>query len=269
MALATGNMQVALTVLGDAGGPYLDVYQEHGIRMALGPGVIEVGSRPSALKPVTYEGGEIRLYPCDFEKWIGSADLRVLSINISDDVLAAACNGNRGQIELRRAADLLDPRVVGLVSAVDAERAAGFPGGRLFLDSVEQALALSLVDGYAVRRPPRAINRGGLAPGRLRTVTEFVDANIDEDLTLEQMADSVNLSVAHFSQMFRKSTGHSPHQFVLRHRIERAKEILGSADMRVLDVAVACGFKTQQHFARVFRQVCGISPSEYRREVLR
>jgi AraC family transcriptional regulator len=70
-----------------------------------------------------------------------------------------------------------------------------------------------------------------------------VDATIDENLTLEQMADSVNLSVAHFSQMFRKSTGHSPHQFVLRHRIERAKEILGSADMRVLHVAVACGFK--------------------------
>ena len=165
--------------------------------------------------------------------------------------------------------DLLDPRVVGLVSAVDAERAADFPGGRLFLDSVEQALALSLVDGYAVRRPPRAVYRGGLAPSRLRKVTEFVDARIDEDLTLEQMADSVNLSVGHFSQMLRKSTGHSPHQFVLRHRIERAKEILRAADMRVLDVAVACGFKTQQHFARMFRQVCGISPSEYRHEVLR
>jgi AraC family transcriptional regulator len=111
--------------------------------------------------------------------------------------------------------------------------------------------------------------RGGLAPARLRKVTEFVHAKIDEGLTLEQMADLVNLSVAHFSQMFRKSTGQSPHQFVLHSRVERAKDILRTADTRVLDVAVACGFKTQQHFARVFRQVCGVSPTEYRQEFLR
>ena len=206
-------MEVALAVPGDVAAPYLDAYQAHGIRMALGAGVVEVGSRRSALAPVTYEGGEIRLYPCHFEKWIGSADLRVLSINISDAALTAACHANRGQIELRRHADITDPRVVAPVSAVNAERAASFPSGRLFLDSVEQALALSLVDGYAVRRPSPAIYRGGLAPARLRKVMEFVQAKIDEDLTLEQMADSVNLSVAHFSQMFRRSTGQSPHQF--------------------------------------------------------
>jgi AraC family transcriptional regulator len=64
--------------------------------------------------------------------------------------------------------------------------------------------------------------------------------------------------------MFRKSTGESPHQFVLRHRIERGKEMLREQEARVLDVAIACGFKTQQHFARVFRRICGISPTEYR-----
>src|SRR5205823_14829360 len=61
-----------------------------------------------------------------------------------------------------------------------------------------------------------------------------------------------------------KSTGESPHQFVLRHRIERAKQMLRAAEARILDVAIACGFKTQQHFARVFRRVCGTSPTEYR-----
>jgi AraC family transcriptional regulator len=69
--------------------------------------------------------------------------------------------------------------------------------------------------------------------------------------------------------MFRKSTGETPHQFVLRQRIERAKQMLRAPEGRVLDVAVACGFKSQQHFARVFRQLCGASPTEYRREFLR
>ena len=146
---------------------------------------------------------------------------------------------------------------------------AGFPSGRLFLDSVEQALAVALVERYAASRPSPVIYRGGLGPARLRKVTELVDARTDGDLSLDDMANYVKLSVAHFSQMFRRSTGQSPHQFVLRHRIERAKEILRTEEVGVLNVALACGFKTQQHFARVFRQVCGVSPTEYRREFLR
>jgi AraC family transcriptional regulator len=81
------------------------------------------------------------------------------------------------------------------------------------------------------------------------------------------MARSVGLSTAHFSQMFRKSTGESPHRFLLRQRVERAKEMLRAAEGRILDIAIACGFKTQQHFARVFREIYGASPTEYRQEL--
>jgi DNA-binding GntR family transcriptional regulator/AraC-like DNA-binding protein len=126
---------------------------------------------------------------------------------------------------------------------------------------------LALVDRYVERRPVRTY-RGGLCPARLRRVAELVHAKIEDELTLDEMAESAGLSPAHFSQMFRKTTGESPHQFVLRHRIERAKEMLCATEGRVLDVAVACGFKTQQHFARVFRRMCGASPTEYRREFL-
>jgi AraC family transcriptional regulator len=80
------------------------------------------------------------------------------------------------------------------------------------------------------------------------------------------MAQSVGLSTAHFARMFRKSTGETPHQFVLRQRLERAKSMLGAPDARVLDVALACGFKTQQHFAEVFRNFWRVSPTQYRRE---
>jgi AraC family transcriptional regulator len=91
---------------------------------------------------------------------------------------------------------------------------------------------------------------------------------MEDDLGLDEMAQAVGLSTAHFARMFRKSTGETPHQFVLRERLERAKAMLRAPDTRVLDVAVACGFKTQQHFAQAFRDLWGTTPTEYRQDLI-
>jgi len=106
--------------------------------------------------------------------------------------------------------------------------------------------------------------RGGLSPVQLRRVTSFVHENLHQDVSLMQMAEEANLSPAYFSQLFHRSTGVAPHQFVLRARVERAKELLVKEDARVLDVAIACGFQTQQHFARVFGARCRMSPRQFR-----
>jgi serine phosphatase RsbU (regulator of sigma subunit)/DNA-binding GntR family transcriptional regulator len=139
---------------------------------------------------------------------------------------------------------------------------------------------LGEVSGYADGQPQRddmtlivmKVQEGcggaGLTPASIRRVTELVHVKMEDGLTVDEMAESAGLSAGYFSQMFRKSTGETPHQFVLRLRVERAKEMLRDADARILDVAVACGFKTQQHFARVFRKMCGASPTEYRQEFL-
>jgi AraC family transcriptional regulator len=142
-------------------------------------------------------------------------------------------------VELRVVPKFADARLGALVAAVNAERVAGFPSGRLFLDSIELALAIALVNDYAFRRKSPRIYRGGLTPARLRKVVELVHAEMEGDLSLAELADAAGLSITHFSQMFRQSTGQSPHQFVLHRRIERAKEMLGAAENRVLDVAVA------------------------------
>src|SRR5258707_5279767 len=155
-----------------------------------------------------------------------------------------------------------------MVAAVDAEMVAGFPNGRLFLDSVEQAMAVALVNGHAVRHRPVQIYKGGLGSARLRRIKELVHVKMEDDLSLDEMAQSVGLSTAHFGRMFRKSTGETPHQFVLRQKIDRAKAMLRAPDARILDVAVACGFKTQHHFAQGFRDFCRVSPSECRQHFL-
>ena len=235
------------------------------LAMALRPGSIEIGSRRSKMKRFTYSTGGMRLTSYHLEKWYRTDDLPVMTIAISDMALTAASNETAGKVELHSIDNLVDARVGALTAAVSAERSAGFPSGRLFLDCIEQALAVALVNSYAVHHRSLGVYRGGLGPARLRRVKEFVHAKMEDELRLSELAQSVGLSTAHFSEMFRKSMGETPHQFVLRVRVERAKEMLRSAESRVLDVAIACGFKTQQHFARVFRQLCGASPTEHRR----
>src|SRR5258708_746666 len=243
----------------------MGVQHQPGSFLAFAAGSAEVGLRRSEMMRLTFGAGEMCLVPRHFETWVRTDDLHYLylSVGISDAALAAACDGTRGDVELRRVESLVDARVGALVAAVNAERVAGFPSGRLFLDSVEQALAVALFNGCAGRHRSVQTHRGGLGCARLRRIKAFVDAKMEDDLTLCEMAQAVELSTAHFSRMFRKSTGETPHQFLLRQRVERAKEMLRAAHARVMDVAVACGFKTQQHFEQVFRPVCRTTPPTY------
>jgi AraC family transcriptional regulator len=244
------------------------VRHDQAFAMMLGPGSIEWGSKRSALEKFDYAAGDLALCHRHEGEWVGFMNVRHLQLGISDAALMASSDGAYGEVELYPSRKFADPRLSALVAAARAEMVAGFPSGRLFMDSVEQAMAVTLVEGHAVRHRPVQIYRGGLGSARLRRIRELVHAKMGDDLSLDEMAQSIGLSTAHFARMFRKSTGETPHQFVLRQRVERAKAMLRVPDVRVLDVAVACGFTTQQHFAQVFRDVCGVSPTKYRQDFL-
>lgn len=240
------------------------IRHDQAFAMMLRPGSIEWGSKRSALEKFDYTAGDLALCDRHMGEWVGLMNVSHLQLGISDAALMACSDGAYGEVELRASRKFAEPRLSAMVAAVHAEMLAGFPSGRLFLDSVEQAMAVTLVNGHAVRHHPVQFSRGGLGSARLRRIKELVHAKMEDDLSLDEMAESVGLSTAHFARMFRKSTGKTPHQFVLRQRLERAKAMLRAPDARVLDVAIACGFKTQQHFAQVFRDVWGVSPTEYR-----
>ena len=152
-----------------------------------------------------------------------------------------------------------------LLAAVQAEEAGGNLLGRLYMDSIAQALAATLVHLRGNLRRSLPQYRCGLLPTQLSRVKEFIYARIDREISLHQLAKIAGLSSSYFTQMFRRSTGQAPHQFVLNARVEHAKDLLKAPGVRVIDVAIGCGFQTSQHFARVFRSVCAVSPTEYRR----
>ena len=244
------------------------IRHDQAFAMMLRPGSIEWGPKRSPLENFDYTAGDLALCDRHVGEWVGLMKVPHLQLGISDAALMACSDGAYGEVDLRPSRKFSEPRLSAMVAAVHAEMVAGFPSGRLFLDSVEQAMAVTLVNGHAVRHRPVQIYKGGLGSARLRRIKELVHVKMEDDLSLDEMAQSVGLSTAHFGRMFRKSTGETPHQFVLRQKIERAKAMLRAPDARILDVAVACGFKTQQHFAQVFRDVCRVSPTEYRQDFL-
>ena len=113
--------------------------------------------------------------------------------------------------------------------------------------------------------PPAARAELGTLPlSRLRRVTEHISEHLDQDLTLAQLGAVVYMSPYHFARLFQRSTGVSPHQFVVRTRIDRAVTLLAARELSIARISRAVGFRTASHFSTVFRRVTGVTPRAYR-----
>jgi len=106
--------------------------------------------------------------------------------------------------------------------------------------------------------------RGGLPPRVLRRIREYIDGNIDQRISVELLAGLANLSVCYFVRAFKQSTGITPHDYLIRQRVERTKQLLSDSDMPLSEIALVAGFADQSHFSRRFRQHVGMSPRDYR-----
>ena len=114
--------------------------------------------------------------------------------------------------------------------------------------------------------PPALLAEDGLSPSQFRRVLAFIAERLSRNPTLSELAREAGLSAAYFSQRFKSSTGTSPHQYLLRLRICKAKTLLEESESPIIDIAAECGFQTQQHFARIFRRLTSSTPTEYRRQ---
>lgn len=114
------------------------------------------------------------------------------------------------------------------------------------------------------QRAPAAQARGGLPPGAMRRVREYVDAHLGENMDLAELASIAGLSVFHFARQFKQSAGVTPHHYLVQRRIERAQDMLARTDLALSEIAVAAGFSDQSHLARHFRQMLGTTPREFR-----
>lgn len=106
--------------------------------------------------------------------------------------------------------------------------------------------------------------RGGNQINALEASLAYIDKNLGEELTLEDVADKLGLTPSYFSHYFKKMTGETFVQYRMRKRIERAKQLLAIPHVKIIDIVVEVGYESYPHFSRTFKKATGISPTEFR-----
>jgi AraC family transcriptional regulator len=160
-----------------------------------------------------------------------------------------------------------DPLMAEIGRAIASELETQTSAGSLLIESLASSLAARLVQKCTralTGRSVVALSSGALDRRRLRRVLDYIDANLEGDLTLDLMASIACLSRYHFARAFRQAVGQSPHRFVSAKRLDRAKSLLMQGDRSLMDIALSLSFSDQASFTRAFRQATGQAPGRFR-----
>ena len=196
-----------------------------------------------------YEGGVIRLY-VEPEALIRNLD--------------AFVEDNPDRVEVISNTGARDPLIGAIGFALRDELESSVPGGRLYAESLGAALTSHLLRKYSAFPTNLIEERKGLSRSNLRQTLEYIHENLSADVGLDSLAAVVQMSPYHFARLFKRSTGLSPHVYVLELKIRKARELLRNPHLSVAEIGYELGFSSQSHFTAVLRRIVGTTPTRYR-----
>ncbi|MCJ2144725.1 helix-turn-helix transcriptional regulator [Methylobacterium sp. E-066] len=191
-------------------------------------------------------------------------------VKISPGFVAAAFERDVGpeavpkrRFAYQRECDAADTIISNLLGAMSAYFRDGNPGGAIFV----QTIVLALVH-YALPAQWTAaemtVSRGGLSRAQLSTTIDLIEAQLLNRPSLVELASALNVSTRYFCRAFRRSTGMSPHQFIIKRRVGLARSLIEGGGLSLTEVAYAAGFSHHSQMTATFRQVLGAPPSHFR-----
>ena len=211
--------------------------------------------------------GKLCVMPAGQESnWVVNGAIRLAHLYVSEVQFALGCvrllDREPRELQLQEATFLDDPqqavRFRQLIT-LDWDE----PGERLLASSLAHEIVdHALLNQVGLRQGLRL--KGGLAPNLRRQLVDYIEAHLDQPITLGELALRCNLSEYHFARMFRTSFGLPPHQYLLARRLHRAGQLLQLGVMPLGEIALLCGFASASHFSNRFRQALGATPGEYR-----
>ncbi|MFB8794570.1 MAG: helix-turn-helix transcriptional regulator [Microcoleus sp.] len=152
---------------------------------------------------------------------------------------------------------------LGIAWALKNELQSGGLNGTLYVDALKNALSLHLLN-RSVQKPNIRDFEGGLVPGKLQIVINYINDYLSRDLHLAELAKLVQMSPDYFCRLFKQSTGITPHQYMTQYRIEKAKQLLKIPDLSITYISQQVGFHDHSHFSKTFCKIVGVTPKKYR-----
>jgi len=236
------------------------------VQMTNSDAVREIRHGVGSFEAAPLQAGQIALMPAMFPHSIRTADSgQVVIVSLRPEFVLCAANEllDGGSLELVPQAVSDDPLLRESVMALIAEIESGYGGGRIYGESLAAAMAVHMVRRYSVRKSAARGNPGGLTPFQLRRAVDFIQAHLAEDVSMPELAAAVGLSPFHFSRLFKKSVGLSPHQYLVQRRVERARDLLLTGQSSIATVALEVGFCDQSHLAARFKRIYGLTPRAF------
>jgi len=159
-----------------------------------------------------------------------------------------------------------DPQIEQLGLSLLAELGREEFGGRLYVESLSNALAVHLLRRYSTAgvavRPAATV----LSPFKLRRATEYINDNLGKGVALSEIAGALAMSPYHFARVFKQTTGIAPHQYLLERRVECAKSLLRETELSVTEIAHRVGCTNPSHFSVLFHRATAMTPSMFRQQ---
>jgi AraC family transcriptional regulator len=246
-------------------------HPEHFLHVVLRGQVKYQVATKGRLHRFTSRPGTIFLLPrgtVDEVNWAGPTHRVALAIHPRVLTGALEETAHQADVELTEHWDLIDPHISALVTEMTADLGDCSPAGPIYGEALANALAVYLVKRYAVRRITPTFYKGGLSAYRLKRVLDYISDNLQSDISLFDLATIAGMSPHYFSELFKQSTGRSPHNYVLLQRMERAKQLLRDTGHSIIETGLDVGFQNPSHFARMFRKLEGVTPSRFRADYL-
>jgi AraC family transcriptional regulator len=258
---APGESGVSVLTVRFAGGMNLvATSHRHCICFQMSPGFVE---KRRAGRIVHYDGrvGALSIYPAGIDCTADTdedAAITVVSVDPSRMALAAA-EGALPEARLIERIGGDDPKLLALARTLALESVNNYPSGPLFWNEAANRFVNGLITGHTTASPARS--RGTLGKEQLRRLRDYVVDHLDEPIGVEELADIVGRSTFHFTRVFTRSVGMTPHRYVVHLRLQRAIELVREGRSGLADIAVCTGFADQSHLSRWVRRVHGVAPS--------
>jgi AraC family transcriptional regulator len=214
--------------------------------------------------------GEIAIIPAQLAHqlwWKTPGDFTLVMLDPAHLYRIAQSSIDVENFELKPQSATPDPLVYQIVQALKSELELGGVGGQLMAESLTTSLFVHLLRRYSTRKLNIPASTGRLSKAQIRLVMTFIEEHLEQDLSLEAIANLLQLSPHYFASLFKQSVGQSPHQYVLQSRIERSKQLLKQSGLSIAQVAQGMGFQNQSHFTTAFHRIVGCTPKAYRDQV--